>query len=171
MECNVGLPRPGHGTNDNLSTRHFGKDTPAKRLRDGQEAARLRWSDEEWIPSAGRASLRTRSMAAGPRIVVQRPLVRETPEGPTLATVTPMGLLIVFEARGAAVDMPSLRVQARKGIFSKSLTETLQPYIRGSRVEAEDVQVPEGRFLIQIAIADLQGRTTSESYRLEVTKP
>ena len=62
---------------------------PGPVLFTSQEAARLRWSDAEWIPSAGRASLRTRSMAAGPRIVVQRPLVRETPEGPTLATVTP----------------------------------------------------------------------------------
>jgi hypothetical protein len=81
-----------------------------------------------------------------------------------------MSLLVLFEERGAAVDMPSLRVQARKGLFSKSLTETLQPYVRGTRVEAQAVQVPEGRFLIQIAIADLQGRTTSEAYRLEVKK-
>jgi hypothetical protein len=64
--------------------------------------------------------------------------------------------------------MQSLRVQARKGIFTKSLTETLQPYTRGTRVEATAVQVPEGRFAIQIDIADLQGRKTSETYRLEV---
>jgi hypothetical protein len=64
--------------------------------------------------------------------------------------------------------MQSLRVQARKGIFTKSLTETLQPYIRGTGIEATAVQVPEGRFAIQIDIADLQGRKTSETYRLEV---
>jgi hypothetical protein len=75
---------------------------------------------------------------------------------------------VSFEARDTAVDMQSLRVQARKGPFTKSLTEMLQPYIRGTRVEANAVQVPVGRFAIQIDIADLQGRKTSETYRLEV---
>jgi len=111
-----------------------------------------------------------REISLGPRIVFQMPHVRDTPEGPTLETSTPMSLLVAFEERGAAVDMQSLRVQARKGIFSRSLTETLQPYIRGTRVEAQEVQVPQGRFLIQIDIADLQGRKTSEAYRLEVKK-
>jgi len=130
-----------------------------------QDAEALRLTAQEWAKS-----LRSRQIAVGPRIVFQRPPVREVAQGALLETATPMDLLIAFEARDAAVDMQSLRVQARKGIFSKSLTETLQPYIRGTRVEAKEVQVPEGRFLIQIDIADLQGRQTSETYRLEMKK-
>jgi len=135
-----------------------------------QDAEVLRLSDEEWTLSRRPESMPAREISLGPRIVFQMPHVRDTPEGPTLETSTPMSLLVAFEERGAAVDMQSLRVQARKGIFSRSLTETLQPYIRGTRVEAQEVQVPQGRFLIQIDIADLQGRKTSEAYRLEVKK-
>jgi hypothetical protein len=137
-----------------------------------QEAERLRLTEEEWTQPlrAQDVPLGAGEVSLGPRIVVQRPQVRETTQGAMLETFTPLDLLVVFEARGAAVDMPSLRVQARKGIFTKSLTETLQPYIRGMRVEAMAVQVPEGRFAIQIDIADLQGRKTSETYRLEVKR-
>jgi hypothetical protein len=135
-----------------------------------QDAEVLRLSDEEWTPSRRPESMQAREISLGPRIVFQRPHVRETPQGPTIETATPMDLLVVFEERDTAVDMQSLRVQARKGIFSKSLTETLQLYVRGTRVEAQEVQVPEGQFLIQIDIADLQGRKTSEAYRLEVKK-
>jgi hypothetical protein len=128
-----------------------------------QDAAVLRLTEQEWTEP-----MRLRAISGGPRIVFQRPPVREAAQGPLLETSTPMDLLVAFEARGAAVDMQSLRVQACKGLFCKSLTETLRPYIRETRVEAKDVQVPEGRFAIQVAIADLQGRKTSEAYRLEV---
>jgi hypothetical protein len=128
-----------------------------------QDAEGLRLTEEEWTKP-----LRTREISVGPRIVFQRPQVREAAQGPLLETSTPVDLLVVFEARGVAVDMQSLRVQACKGLFCKSLTETLRPYIRETRVEARDVQVPEGRFAIKIDITDLQGRKTSGTYRLEV---
>ena len=146
------------------------RQPPGLTLFTPKDAEGLRLSDEEWMSSRRSGSVQTRGLSLGPRIVFQMPHIRETSEGPTLETSTPMGLLIIFEERGAAVDMSSLQVRARRGLFSKSLTETLQPYIRGTRVEAKEVQVPEGRFLIQIDIADLQGRQTSETYRLEVKK-
>jgi hypothetical protein len=128
-----------------------------------QDAEGLRLTEEEWTEPT-----RSREISVGPRIVFQMPQVREAAQGPMLETSTPMDLLVAFEARGAAVDMQSLRVQACRGPFCRSLTETLRPYIRETRVEAKNVQVPEGRFAIKIDITDLQGRKTSEAYRLEV---
>ena len=52
----------------------------------------------------------------------QSPKPQETPPGPTIVTVTPMDFTVLFEAQGAQVDMTSLRVRGRKGIFTKDLT-------------------------------------------------
>lgn len=64
--------------------------------------------------------------------------------------------------------MSSLEVVARKGIFSKSLTERLKPYVDGTSLNVKKAEIPAGRFLIQISIADLNGRATAQSYELLV---
>jgi hypothetical protein len=126
------------------------------------EAHQLRLSDREWrhVPKA-------RALAAGPEIVVHRPQV--VPGAvPTLEANSPTDLDVVFEPRAAPVQMDSLNVDARKGFFSKSLTEMLRPYIRGNSIELSQVEIPTGRFLLDISIADTSGNVTEASYRLEV---
>jgi len=61
-----------------------------------------------------------------------------------------------------------LRVQGGKGLFSKDLTALLRPYVQGTRVEAQGVQVPAGRFKLEMEITDRQGTKTAETYRVEI---
>jgi hypothetical protein len=131
-----------------------------------EEANGLRFGVGEWRPPVV-----LRSVPPGPRVVVQHPAVEQTADGATIATRSPTDLRISFEPNRAPVDMESLEVRAKKSIFSVSLTDRLKPYLRGSHLEAMGVNVPEGRFLIQIEIADKRGNKTVETYRLEVKEP
>jgi hypothetical protein len=129
-----------------------------------EEASKLRVSEEEW-----RALGRPRGAADGPRILWKVPEMRQADGGPMIDAKTPADLVVAFEKNRAAVNMSSLEVRARKGLFSKSLTSLLRPYLVGETLEARNVEVPEGRFTIEIEIADVEGSETSETYRLNVT--
>jgi hypothetical protein len=128
-----------------------------------QEAQQLQLTEEIEQPRT-----RTRALQRGPRIVIQNPLVRDTPAGPTIETVSPTDLLVAFEADSTPVDMDSLQIQARKGIFSKSLTPLLRAYVVGTSLQARQLQIPAGRFRIEIAIADRNGAQTVEAYYMLV---
>jgi hypothetical protein len=91
--------------------------------------------------------------------------------GPVLETVTPTAFSMHFEESYAPVDMASLKVRAKKGIFTKSLTSLLAPHVRGADLQVERVEIPEGKFRIEIEIADVAGAKTVETYGLEVRKP
>jgi hypothetical protein len=108
------------------------------------------------------------SSTVGPRIVMQSPQLHETRVERTIETVTPLDLLILFEANRAPVDMDSLQVTARKWFFTKSLTALLRPYIWGTTLQGQEVKIPEGRFLLEIEIADVNGMKTVETYRVQV---
>lgn len=127
------------------------------------EAVQLRYGPEDALTSP-----RFRSGPTGPRIVVQEPRVTRTHDGAVIETTPQTRLTIAFEQNFAPVDMESLEIKARKGIFAVSLTPRLKPYIKGTSLRAETVSVPEGRFMIQIEIADRSGSKTIETYRLEV---
>jgi hypothetical protein len=99
---------------------------------------------------------------------MQSPQLNATRVERTIEMVTPLDLLILFEANRAAVDMDSLQVTARKWFFTKSLTALLRPYIRGTTLQGQEVKIPEGRFLLEIEIADVHGVKTVETYRVNV---
>lgn len=96
------------------------------------------------------------------------PKVEGTASGDIVQLRTPTELWVEFEQGSAPVDMDSLEVQARRGIFTKSLTDAFRPYVRGTALRVRDVEVPAGRFLIEISIADVTGTITAETYRLQV---
>ena len=79
-----------------------------------------------------------------------------------------MDFFVFFEVNHAPVDMGSLRATAKKGLFSKSLTDRLRPYIQGMNLQANALTIPAGRFLIQIEIADQRGAKTEGHYLLWV---
>jgi hypothetical protein len=128
-----------------------------------QEAEQLRLTADEWQPPS-----RTRTLRLGPRIVIQRPQVVDAKDGPLMETNSPTDFFVVFEAHRAAVNMDSLQITAKKGLFSKSLTARLRPYIQGTSLQAKAVTIPTGRFLIQIEIADDHGVKTDGHYLLLV---
>jgi hypothetical protein len=126
-----------------------------------EEAGQLRLTEEEWRPPP-----RFRALPSGPRIVFQHPPIKDAADGPMIETVSPTDFVIVFEANRAPVDMDSLQIEAKKWLFSLSLTDRLRPYIQGTSLEAKGVSIPEGVFVIQIEIADRAGAKTVGTYRL-----
>jgi hypothetical protein len=126
-----------------------------------KEATQLRHTEEEWRPPP-----RTRAPSLGPRIIFQRPPVKEAADGPLIETVSPTDFVIFFEENRAPVDMGSLRIEAKKWLFTISLTARLKPYIQGTSLQAKGIEVPTGLFVIQIEIADVAGAKTVGAYRL-----
>jgi uncharacterized protein YndB with AHSA1/START domain len=145
----------------------FARQTGGVVLLTPEEAKQLRMTMRDWPPTR-----RTRGLVvpAGPRIVVQTPQLKDTGTGQTIETVTPANLVITFEQNAAPVDMHSLQVTARKGLFSKTLTEILAPYVQGTTLQVRNATIPQGNFLIEIEIADGKGARTVETYRLHVTE-
>jgi hypothetical protein len=64
--------------------------------------------------------------------------------------------------------MSSLEVNAKKGVFTKRLTDRLTPFIEGTTLAVSSIEVPAGRFQIEIKIKDLEGHETTRTYRLVV---
>lgn len=106
-------------------------------------------------------------MSLGPIIDFQAPTITNA-ENPTLETVSPLSLIILFQKNFAPVDMKSLKVLAKKGFFKKNLTERVQPYVQGTTLKVSGLDIPKGKFKIQIIIADVQGNQSSVEYRLLV---
>ncbi len=131
-----------------------------------EEARDLRLAEGEWPVGP---KMRGIPPSSGPRIVIMAPQIKETRTGQTIEAVTPTSLVVVFEENRGPIDMESLQVKARKGIFSKSLTDMLRPYIQGTALQVKEVKIPEGNFLIEIEIADRTGAKTVGTYRLAVT--
>ena len=75
---------------------------------------------------------------------------------------------VLFEENHTPIDMDSLQIKAKQGMFSESLTTRLKPSIQGTSLQAKELKIPAGRFLIQIEIADRHGTKTAETYRLMV---
>ncbi len=132
------------------------------------DARRLQMTEQEW-----HSVRRTRStgVSDGPRISIEQPRLDQSADGPTIETTTPATLSVSFEPNRSPVDMSSLSVTARKGFFSKSLTDLLKPYVQGTALHVHDVSIPGGRFVIEIAIADRTGAKTVQTYRLLVREP
>jgi hypothetical protein len=130
------------------------------------EAVQLRLAEGEWQPPP-----RTRAPSPGPRIVIERPPIKQAADGPIIDTVSPTDFMIRFEENRAPVDMNSLQIEAKKWLFSLSLTPRLKPYIQGASLRAKSVQIPEGLFVIQIEIADVAGAKTVGTYRLMSRMP
>ena len=127
-----------------------------------REARTLRMTEREW-----RNVSNARAISTGPTIVVRRPQLVPG-DVPTIETQSPTDLDVIFEPRDAPVRMDSLNVEARKGFFSRSLTDLVRPYVHGDSIEMTNVEIPSGRFMLDISIADTSGNITDATYRLEV---
>ena len=131
-----------------------------------EEVKKLHHSEMEWQEPL----VKFRSRPPGPVIKIQSPSVRELSAGSTIQTNSPIDLIILFSKNQHPVNMNSLKVIAKKGFFSKSLTDLMKGYIRGNVLEAQGVKVPTGKFKIEVSIADRNGNRTIKTYRLLVRK-
>lgn len=138
-----------------------------------QVADQLRLTDEEWqesgihIRNAALRRTRSANLTEGPQIEIVKPILAKDK---TIETQTPTDLTILFYEKNAPVDMASLSITGKKGFFSKSLTNFFKKFIKGNQIEAKKVNIPSGKFLIYISIADMNGLNTKGTYRLKVIK-
>lgn len=130
-----------------------------------EEAKELHLDEAEWEQGAMPKSL---SFGVGPKIVFAMPMVKETDKGMLIDSPSEMSLLVQFEDGVSAVDMDSLNIKARKGWFSKNLTERLAPYLEGNSLKAENVKIPTGRFKLEIKISDVSGHESIQEYLCEI---
>ena len=142
-----------------------------------EEAKKLSLSEKEWnqliieshigmhdnklIPSSSISK-------KGPEIIIKTPPFEVDNTGITIETYSPTDLIISFIKTGSAIDIESLKVVAKKGFFSVSLTDRLKPYMEGTSINAKKIKIPKGKFLIQISIADLNGVETTKTIRMIV---
>ncbi|HSF14376.1 MAG TPA: hypothetical protein VLK65_02355 [Vicinamibacteria bacterium] len=129
------------------------------------EAGELRIEENKWDPVP-----RARSAQLGPVIVVRSPEVKRVEGSDIIEAHSPTDLEVHFQENQAPIDMSSLQISAKKGPFSKSLTDRLRPFVRGTTLAVDKVDVPSGKFQIEIVIKDDQGQETAETYRLIVEK-
>ncbi len=128
-----------------------------------EEAAELNLSDAEWAAPP----IRTRGTSTGPRIEFQDPIV-ENLSNPTLNALSPLNLTVLFQENSAPIDMSTLELVAKKGFFSKSLTDRIKPFIDGNSLKVTALKIPSGKFKIQVTIADVNGNKTRNEYRLVI---
>jgi len=135
--------------------------------KDAQETNLAGMDKEKWRRYLNQFFLGTRSVSPGPNIVMETPEVKTTDQGQTVEMVSPAKLKISFKENpksGKPVDMASLTVRAVKYAVSIPLTEKLRPYVKETTLEAEKVEIPTGKFHIEISIADKDGQKTVENY-------
>lgn len=136
------------------------------RLFSPEEAQELQLDDAEWEAGARPKSV---GLGVGPKIEVKKPLVLETDKGLLIDAPTKLDLLVLFKDGVSAVDMASLNIKARKGWFSKNLTDRLKPYLLGQTILANDIEIPAGRFKLEISIADTGGNESIQEYLCEIS--
>lgn len=73
---------------------------------------------------------------------------------------SPSSLTIEFVPTRGAIDYSTLDVRGRKFGFSKSVTDLVRPYLNGNVLAAKNVELPKGKFLVEVEIHDVEGRKT-----------
>ncbi|MCI5208160.1 MAG: hypothetical protein D3910_05085 [Candidatus Electrothrix sp. ATG2] len=132
-----------------------------------EEAELLRYNDAEWTRMQEEEvySATKQLMPDGPVIELVEPKAKNQDD---VIMITPASLHLRFVSAGEAVNMSSLRVIGRKFLVKKDLTNRLAPYIQGQEVVARDLEIPTGKFTLDIEISDAKGAVTKQSYKVVV---
>ena len=132
-----------------------------------EEAALLRYNETEWkqMQEEEAYSATKGLMPEGPVIELLEPKPKNQD---SVVMLTPVSLHLRFVTAGDPVNMSSLRVIGRKFLVKKDLTERLAPYIKGQEVIARDLEIPAGKFTLDIEISDTSGAVTKQSYKVVV---
>lgn len=143
-------------------------------LLTGEEAAMLDLNTmprKDYYRYANRNLMNARgNCETGPRIEFSQPEVTLSKEGPTVKIQPPAKLVVFFfEGKsGKPVDMSTLKVVGKKWGFSNNLTKRLRPFIVGQKIDAANVEIPSGKFHLEVSIADTSGMKTVANYIFEV---
>ncbi len=130
-----------------------------------EEAKELDLDDAEWDKGGIPKAL---GYGIGPKIIFERPTVKETDKGLLINSPSQMDLVVLFKDGISPVNMKTLKIKAKKGWFSKSLTKRLKPYLLGQSIRANDIKIPSGRFKLEIKVADKDGNESVQEYLCEI---
>lgn len=139
-----------------------------------EDAAELNLGElngNDWDAYVNKYLMDTRgTITNGPRIEIKYPSVIDDDIVKKIETHSPTSLNVEFfkNETGEEVDMGTLEVIGKKGWFQKSLTKKLKPYIRGTKLEASNIEIGRGKYHLYVSIADMAGVKTEENYILIV---
>jgi hypothetical protein len=137
-----------------------------------EEAEKLRLSEEEWKIIDEILTRRQALSTLGPLIAVRSPTVQPTNPIPTIETATPINLLVHFIENGAPVKLETLEVCGKTWGFRRCFTDKLKPYlnVHTNSLEAPNLDVPTGKYVLEIRIANDKGQETVANYKVVVAK-
>ncbi|MBF0481772.1 MAG: hypothetical protein HQK81_13570 [Desulfovibrionaceae bacterium] len=104
----------------------------------------------------------------GPIVAILAPEVKQTGKDRLIVAKPVLDLVVEIRENAAPVAMETLEIKGKKGFFSLSLTDKVRPFIRGSRIEARGLTIPEGKFALEVSVADVDGARTVEVFKIEV---
>jgi hypothetical protein len=137
-----------------------------------EEAERLRLLDEEWKIIDELLTRRQALSALGPLIAVRSPSVQPTQPIPTIETTTPVNLSVHFMENGAPVKLETLEMCGKAWGFQRCFTDKLKPYLNANTniLDVPNLDIPTGKYVIEIRIADEQGQETIAYYKMAVAE-
>jgi hypothetical protein len=137
-----------------------------------EEAERLRLLEEEWKIIDEILTRRQALSALGPLIAVRSPRVQPTQPIPTIETPTPVNLQVHFMENRAPVKLETLEMCGKAWGFQRCFTDKLKPYLNANTniLDVPNLDIPTGKYVIEIRIADEQGQETVAYYKIAVTE-
>ncbi len=110
----------------------------------------------------------------GPSIAIIDP---SSMEGHYRATI-PLQLLVYLKSRHAPIDLNTLKVKGKRGIFSINITDRLRGYLREAKNAEDadyviDAKIPKlgaGHYRVVLSLADIDGNSMEHSAFIEVVK-
>jgi hypothetical protein len=143
---------------------------PALPLFTAEEAEKLRLLDEEWQIVDELLTRRQALSTRGPLIAVRSPSVQPTKPVPTIETTTPIHFAVHFLAQGAPVKLQTLEVCGKAWGFQRCFTDKLTPYLNTHTniLDVPNLDIPTGKYVIEIRITDAQGQETVADYKVAV---
>jgi hypothetical protein len=137
-----------------------------------EEAERLRLLEEEWKIIDEILTRRQALSTHGPLIAVRSPSVQPTQPIPTIDTATPITLAVHFLENGAPVKLETLEVCGKAWGVRRCFTDKLKPYLNAATnsLDVPNLDIPTGKYVIEIRIADEKGQETVANYKMAVAE-
>jgi hypothetical protein len=145
---------------------------PVLPLLTAEEAEKLRLLEEEWQIIDAILTKRQALSTRGPLIAVRSPSVQLTKPIPTIETTTPVNLSVHFIEHGAPVQLETLEVCGKSWGFQRCFTDKLKPYLNAhtNSLDVPNLDIPTGKYVIEIRIADEKGQETVAFYKMAVVE-
>jgi hypothetical protein len=103
---------------------------------------------------------------------MRSPTIQLTNPIAMIETATPIDLSVHFIENGAPVKLETLEVCGKAWGFRRCFTDQLKSYLNTNTntLEAPNLDVPTGEYVIEIRLADDQGRETGAHYKMVVAE-